>query len=113
MSTIPGSTSLPRASIVARAAPTSAPTALIRSPSTATSAARGAAPVPSTRVPPRITRSCMTSLPCAAPLGAERDLDLLAAFVHVIGGRSAADRHALGAAVAHVELAAVHRTLED
>ena len=51
---------------------------VIRSPSTATSAATGGAPVPSTTVPPRITRSCMArrirgspgagSLACVVPL---------------------------------------------
>src|SRR3954451_15218118 len=37
--------------------PTSLPTSAMRSPSTATSARRGGAPVPSTTVPPLITRS--------------------------------------------------------
>ena len=39
------------------------PTAAIRSPSIATSAATGSPPVPSTTVPPRITRSCIAITP--------------------------------------------------
>src|SRR5438552_13150687 len=40
-----------------RASTTSEPTAVMRPPSTATSVTRGGAPVPSTTVPPAITRS--------------------------------------------------------
>jgi hypothetical protein len=57
-STKPGQTMRPRASIVCRApAPSSSPTAAMRSPSTATSARVGGDPLPSTTSPPRISRS--------------------------------------------------------
>src|SRR5689334_17881220 len=60
-STKPGQTMRPRASIVRRAAaPSSSPTAAMRSPSTATSARCGAAPLPSTTTPPWISRSTGT-----------------------------------------------------
>src|SRR5438067_6877270 len=60
MSTTPGVTTAPSASMRRRPSPSSAslPTAVMRSPSTATSARLGGAPVPSTTVPPAITRSC-------------------------------------------------------
>ncbi|MDA0171400.1 hypothetical protein OJ998_20035 [Solirubrobacter taibaiensis] len=56
MSTIPGATTIPVASITARAPPdaTSVPTAVIRPASIATSTRSAAAPVPSTTVPPEI-----------------------------------------------------------
>src|SRR5262245_21505549 len=111
MSTIPGSTSLPRASSVSRASPTPVPTAAMRPLAIATSASRGAAPVPSTSVPPRRSRSCMYVL--LARSGAERDLDLPAALAHRIRERRPADRVALRAAIADVEAAAVHGALED
>src|SRR5438067_8750085 len=59
MSTTPGVTTAPSASMRRRPSPSSAslPTAVMRSPSTATSARLGGAPVPSTTVPPLITRS--------------------------------------------------------
>src|SRR5437763_1186113 len=60
MSTNPGVTTAPSASMRRRPSPSSAslPTAVMRSPSTATSARLGGAPVPSTTVPPAITRPC-------------------------------------------------------
>src|SRR6185503_7936528 len=106
MSTIPGSTSLPRASIASRASPRSWPTAEMRPFATATSALRGAAPLPSTRVPPRITRSCIRRL-------LEVDFDLGAPHADPIGLRGPADRVALRAAVAHVDPPSVHGALED
>src|SRR5262245_36306931 len=111
MSTIPGSTSLPLASSVSRARPTSVPTAAMRPLAIATSASRGAPPVPSTSVPPRRSRSCMEFSSLGS--GAERDLDLPAALAHRVGGRGPADRVALRAAVADVEAAAVYGALED
>src|SRR6185436_16871719 len=55
MSMKPGATIRPRASITRAASPARpGPTAAIRSPSTATSAARAGAPLPSTTVPFRI-----------------------------------------------------------
>src|SRR3954451_12367717 len=65
MSTKPGVTSAPSASMVRRAAPSTAPTSVTRPSVIATSAVRAGAPVPSTTVPPRITRSC-TSCPLQA-----------------------------------------------
>src|SRR5437867_11056074 len=59
MSTQPGVTSRPEAGISRCPGPTPRPTAVMRSPSIAMSAARGGVPLPSTRVPPRITRSCI------------------------------------------------------
>src|SRR6478752_958528 len=58
MSTKPGVTIAPAASIVRFAAPSTLPTAVIRSPSMATSPVYGSAPVPSTIVPPVMTMSC-------------------------------------------------------
>src|SRR5688572_10909943 len=59
MSTHPGVTTRPSASMVRRAAaPRRAPTEVMRPRSTATSAVRDGAPVPSTRVPPEMRRSC-------------------------------------------------------
>jgi hypothetical protein len=55
MSTKPGVTSLPVASITSVAVPSHAPTSTMRSPTMATSARRPGAPVPSITVPPRIT----------------------------------------------------------
>src|SRR6478609_5263067 len=57
MSTKPGVTSAPSASSSRRPAPSTLPTSATTPSVTATSAVRGAAPVPSTSVPPRITRS--------------------------------------------------------
>ena len=64
MSTKPGVTSAPSASITRPALPFSLPTAAIRSPCTATSARTGSAPVPSTSVPFRI-RTSQAMLPPA------------------------------------------------
>src|SRR3954449_9010341 len=58
MSTKPGVTIAPAASIVRFAPSSTLPTATIRSPSMATSPVYGAAPVPSTIVPPVMTMSC-------------------------------------------------------
>ena len=59
MSTKPGVTSLPVASMVSRASPGTSPTMLMRPSSMATSARRAGAPVPSITLPPRMRRSCM------------------------------------------------------
>ena len=59
MSTKPGVTSLPVASMVSRASPAAVPTLLMRPSSMATSARRAGAPVPSITLPPRMRRSCM------------------------------------------------------
>src|ERR1700722_16772955 len=66
MSTQPGVTSRPSASTVrvADSLPNE-PTAVIWPRSTTTSAVRAGAPVPSTTVPPRMTRSCMVASPLA------------------------------------------------
>ncbi len=62
MSTKPGVTRQPSASMVRRASVSSStPTATMRSPSTATSPRTGSPPEPSTTVPLVITRSCMLS----------------------------------------------------
>src|SRR3954462_2586700 len=75
-----------------RASPTSEPTAVMRPPSTATSVPRGGAPVPSTTVPPAITRSWgMGHLPD--------------------GGEHFPDEHLLGQA--GVVLLGVHRRAHD
>src|SRR5690242_5562049 len=59
MSTQPGVTSKPSASSSWRPGSSSFPTAVILSPSTATSAVRGrSTPKPSTTRPPRMMRSC-------------------------------------------------------
>src|SRR3546814_20808984 len=57
MSTKPGVTSAPSASISRAPVCSPRPTATMRSPSTATSAVIGAPPVPSMTVPHRLTRS--------------------------------------------------------
>ncbi len=68
MSTHPGVTSRPSASMVWRAAaPPRSPTSVMRPSSTATSAVRAGAPVPSTTVPPVTTRSCMVEPPGSDP----------------------------------------------
>ena len=54
-------TSAPSASTVLRARPSTAPTSVTTPSVIATSAVRAGAPVPSTTVPPLITRSCITS----------------------------------------------------
>ena len=56
-STKPGVTSIPSASMVRSARPSTSPTAAMRSPCTATSARTGSAPLPSTSVPFLMTRS--------------------------------------------------------
>ena len=67
-STKPGVTVRPSASMTRPAPPAStSPTAVIRSPSTATSARRAGAPVPSTTVPSLITRSCAMRGPFVRP----------------------------------------------
>src|SRR5215475_11641828 len=57
MSTKPGVTSSPSASSTRRAGPDTRPSSAMRPSASATSAVRAGAPVPSTTVPPRITRS--------------------------------------------------------
>src|SRR6476469_6659962 len=57
MSTNPGVTSAPAASISRRPVPSTAPTSAITPSLMATSAVRDARPVPSTSAPPRITSS--------------------------------------------------------
>src|SRR3974390_823402 len=75
MATKPGVTRRPSASTVRVAcSPAQDPTAVIRPPSTAMSAVRGTAPVPSTTVPPRIRRSCMVRSPFGHPSGAPPSL---------------------------------------
>ena len=65
-STNPGVTSLPSASMTSAAPDAStSPTATMRSPSIATSARTAGPPVPSTTVPPLITRSCPIGPPYA------------------------------------------------
>src|SRR5215468_5978143 len=59
MSTQPGATRSPSASISRRAAPARPPACAMRPASMARSPVRAGAPVPSTRVPPRMTRSCI------------------------------------------------------
>src|ERR1700752_5106432 len=59
MSTNPGVTRAPSASIVSRAVPLTCPTSVTNPSVIATSAVRPGSPVPSTTVPPLITRSCM------------------------------------------------------
>src|SRR4051812_47733921 len=68
MSTQPGVTMRPSASTVRLAVPSTSPTATMRSPSTAMSARRAGAPVPSTSRPLRITRSCMDTNGTVPPL---------------------------------------------
>src|SRR4051812_35324150 len=58
MSTKPGITTAPSASMRCVAAPETDPMAEIRPPSIAMSPTNGAPPVPSTTVPPEMTRSC-------------------------------------------------------
>src|SRR5262245_10480888 len=66
MSMKPGATISPAASMTrAASAPGRSPTSRIRSPSTATSARRAGAPVPSTTVPPRTSTSSMVDPPHA------------------------------------------------
>src|SRR5262249_4722060 len=59
ISTHPGATRRSRASTSRCPAPATPPTAVMRSPSIATSPCRHGEPLPSAMVPPRITRSCM------------------------------------------------------
>src|SRR3954452_11758582 len=61
MSTKPGGTRAPSASTSRVPVPSTAPTSVTTPPVMATSAVRAGAPVPSTTVPPRITRSCTAS----------------------------------------------------
>src|SRR5690606_11351209 len=80
-STNPGVTSNPSASICRWPGPRSAPTAVIVSPSIATSADVPGAPEPSTTNPRRITRSCITSRYPDAPIQPSRcegPIDLVA-----------------------------------
>src|SRR5580765_801223 len=66
----PGASTRPRPSISSAPAPETSPTITIRSPSTATSASKPAAPVPSITVAPRTTRSCvLTGGSCAEGAG--------------------------------------------
>src|SRR5690349_24909696 len=74
MSTNPGVTRRPSASISRSAEPSTRPTSVTMPSSIATSAVRAGAPVPSTTVPPRMITSCslMFSAPVApgdGPLG--------------------------------------------
>src|SRR5580658_8472900 len=69
MSTQPGVTSKPSASMVRVAPPSTCPTSVMRPPSTATSACRASAPVPSTSVPPLMIRSCMPFMVSRRPAG--------------------------------------------
>ena len=64
MSTNPGVTILPAASISRLPLPFTSPTATMRSPCTATSPWRRGAPVPSTIMPFRMTRSYAMASPC-------------------------------------------------
>src|SRR4051794_25498287 len=75
MSTNPGVTSRPSASTVRTAVPPTRPTSVTTPPCTATSAVRPGAPVPSTTVPPRITRSWSDT---STPSDAQRGQDLFA-----------------------------------
>src|ERR1700733_12427577 len=59
MSTQPGATTRPSASISRRAVPWTAPTSVTIVPSTATSPWRSGPPEPSAMVPPRMIRSCI------------------------------------------------------
>src|SRR5580698_10598536 len=59
MSTQPGVTTRPSASISRRAVPSTAPTSVTIVPSTATSPWRSGPPEPSAMVPPRMIRSCI------------------------------------------------------
>src|SRR5664280_245707 len=71
MSTQPGVTSRPSASTVRVASsPRWSPTPVIRPSLTVMSAVRAGAPVPSTTVPPWMTRSCMVVSPPWTPPGA-------------------------------------------
>src|SRR3954471_23487806 len=67
MSTNPGVTSRPSASISRAPRPSTRPTSVTTPAATATSAVRAGSPVPSTTVPPRITSSCSAM---SAPSGA-------------------------------------------
>src|SRR6478672_1004168 len=75
MSTNPGVTRRPSASTVRTAVPSTRPTSVITPRCTATSAVRAGTPVPSTTVPPRITRSWSDM---SAPSGAQRGQHLVA-----------------------------------
>src|SRR5262245_15090852 len=75
MSTKPGVTSRPSASTVRVAEPATRPTSVTTPSRIATSAVRAGAPVPSTSVPARITRSWSGM---SAPSGAQRGQDLVA-----------------------------------
>src|SRR3954454_1021546 len=75
MSTKPGVTSRPVASIVRSASPVTTPTSVIVPPSIATSAVRAGVPVPSTTVPPRMMMSYFAmrmSLGCSVLQGREQ-----------------------------------------
>src|SRR5439155_21723294 len=76
MSTKPGVTSAPSASISCRPLPATRPTAVIIPSVMATSAVRASTPVPSTTVPPRMTRSSISQ-----PLD-DRHVGLSATFAH-------------------------------
>src|SRR3954469_1149824 len=74
MSTNPGVTSNPSAAMLRSAVPSTRPTSVTAPSRIATSAVRAGAPVPSTTVPPRITRSWSGM---SAPSGAERGQHLV------------------------------------
>src|SRR3954447_23947075 len=72
MSTNPGVTSRPVASISRAPRSLTSPTIVMRSPSMATSARTGSAPDPSTTMPLRMTMSWLMSPPCAVSSVASR-----------------------------------------
>src|SRR5262245_9922767 len=104
MSTKPGATTQPEASSV-RAPARPLPTAAMRSPSIATSARRAGAPVPSTTLPPRITRSAMASL--HQRVRARQALRLTGREVELERGGAVRDRVDLAVRV-EVQVRAVH-----
>src|SRR5436305_15288238 len=77
MSTKPGATSLPLASISSLPFAETLPTSVMQPPEIATSASNNSPPLPSAMVPPRITRSgveVMASIPVLVFVGASSDV---------------------------------------